>query len=71
MASVNGHRVPALLDGDDLLTLQEAADRCTVNYETFRRWVAKGVLRYTIVGPYSTMRVRRRDVENLIRDGDE
>jgi excisionase family DNA binding protein len=70
MPPVNGHRVPALLNGDDLLTLKEAADRCAVDYETFRRWVAKGALRYTIVGPYSTMRVRRRDVENLIREGE-
>jgi excisionase family DNA binding protein len=52
---------------DDLLTLQEAAAICTVDYETFRRWVAKGAIAHVKVGPSKLMRVRRRDVEQLIR----
>lgn len=53
--------------GDDLLTLQEGAEICTVEYETFRRWVAKGVLPHVAVGPNGLKRVRRRDVDNLMR----
>jgi predicted site-specific integrase-resolvase len=55
--------------GDDLLTIQEGADRCTVDYETFRRWVVKGVLPHVIIGPFHIKRVRRRDVERLIQQG--
>lgn len=51
------------------LTLQEAADLCTVDYETFRRWVAKGVIPHIQIGPNNLKRVYRRDVEKLIRDG--
>lgn len=54
---------------DDLLTLEEAAGRCRVSYETFRRWVAKAVLPHKVVGPYRSLRVERREVEKLIRDG--
>lgn len=58
-------------DGSELLSLAEAADLCTVDYETFRRWVAKGTIRHVLVGPYATKRVRRRDVEALIRGADD
>lgn len=53
----------------DLLTLQEAAEICTVDYETFRRWVAKGVLPHVVIGPSRLKRVYRGDVESLIRNG--
>jgi excisionase family DNA binding protein len=53
----------------DLLTLQEGADECRVDYETFRRWVAKGVLPHVVVGPFKLKRVYRRDVDRLIRPG--
>lgn len=56
--------------GADLLTLEEGAELCTVEYETFRRWVAKGVLPHVIVGPFKLKRVRRRAVEKLIKDTD-
>lgn len=51
----------------NLLTLQEGADICDVDYETFRRWVAKGVLPHVVIGPSNLKRVYRRDVERLIR----
>jgi excisionase family DNA binding protein len=54
-------------NGDDLLTLEAAAEICTVSYETFRRWVAKGVLPHVTVGPNKLKRVRRRDVDSLLR----
>lgn len=52
-----------------MLTLQEAADVCTVDYETFRRWVQKGVLPHVVIGPSRLKRVYRRDVLQLIRQG--
>lgn len=52
---------------DDLLTLQEAADLCTVSYDTFLRWVAKDVLPHVTIGPHRLKRVRRADVLHLIR----
>lgn len=51
----------------ELLTLQEAAEMCAVDYETFRRWVIKGVLPHVQVGPTNIKRVYRRDVDQLIR----
>lgn len=57
------------VERSNLLTLQEAADICTVDYETFRRWVAKGVLPHVVIGPANLKRVWRRDVERLIRAG--
>lgn len=54
-------------DPDELLTLEECAAMCTVDYETFRRWVAKGVVPHVQVGPSNLKRVRRRDVDALIR----
>lgn len=58
---------PTPLSGNDLLTLEEGAEICTVNYETFRRWVAKGVLPHVLVGPNNLKRVRRSDVAALMR----
>lgn len=54
-------------EGEGLLTLQEAADLCTVEYETFRRWVAKGVLPHVAIGPHGLKRVKRKDVDHLMR----
>jgi excisionase family DNA binding protein len=52
-----------------LMTIREAADRCHVDYNTFLRWVAKGVLPHVVVGPFRSKRVYRRDVEQLIQPG--
>jgi excisionase family DNA binding protein len=35
----------------ELIGLQEAADRCDVNYRTLRRWVSDGRLTAVRVGP--------------------
>jgi predicted site-specific integrase-resolvase len=42
---------------------------CGVDYDTFLRWVLKGVIPYVVVGPHNRKRVSRRDVEQLIREG--
>ena len=52
---------------DDLLLLSVAAQRLGVQYETFRRWVAKGVLPHVRIR--NRKRVYRRDVEALIQPG--
>lgn len=52
----------------ELMTITEAAERCGVDYDTFLRWVAKGVLPHVVVGPFNRKRVYKRDVEKLVRD---
>lgn len=54
---------------DDKLSLSTAAKMCGVDYDTMLRWVAKGVLPHVQVGPFHRKRVRRSDVDALIRSG--
>lgn len=51
------------------IALSVAARICGVDYDTFLRWVAKGVLPHVLVGPFNRKRVYRDDVEALIRTG--
>jgi excisionase family DNA binding protein len=52
------------------MTLTEAAALCDVDYNTLYRWVVvKDVIPYTRVGPDQTIRVKRTDVERMIRPG--
>jgi excisionase family DNA binding protein len=60
---------PAEPDHRERIGLVEAARMCGVDYDTFLRWVSKGVLPHVRVGPYHRKRVYRRDVEKLIRQG--
>jgi excisionase family DNA binding protein len=47
----------------DLMTLTEAAEDLRVDYETLRRWIAKGVFtRVVRVGPTKLIRLHRVDV---------
>jgi excisionase family DNA binding protein len=50
------------------MTLKEAALYCGVNYDTFHTWLRKGVLPHVEVGPSATLRVRRGDVQRLVRE---
>jgi predicted site-specific integrase-resolvase len=56
-------------DEDEKLPLSKAAKMCGVDYDTFLRWVLKGAVPYVVVGPHNRKRVRRRDVNRLIRSG--
>jgi predicted site-specific integrase-resolvase len=56
-------------EAEEKLPLSRAAKMCGVDYDTFLRWVLKGVVPYVVVGPYNRKRVLRRDVETLIRPG--
>lgn len=55
-----------MAENDPLLKPKEAARRLSVNIETVRRWMRKGVLRVVLVGPYQRQRVRQSDVEACI-----
>lgn len=57
------------LDPYELMTISEAAALCGVSYNTFYVWVMKGVLQHKLVGPHNSIRVERRAVLALIRDG--
>jgi excisionase family DNA binding protein len=50
----------------DLISFEDAAKLCTIEVDTFRRWVAKGVLPHVTVNG-GLKRVRRRDVLALLR----
>jgi predicted site-specific integrase-resolvase len=54
---------------DEKVPISVAAKMCGVDYDTFLRWVRKGVVPYVVVGPHNRKRVLRRDVEQLIRPG--
>ena len=51
----------------DLISLQEAAEMCTVDYDTFLRWVAKDILPHVVIGPNRIKRVRRAHVLHIMR----
>lgn len=51
----------------DMMTLAEAAAQCDVDYDTFLRWVRAGRVPFVEVGPHRLKRVRRGDVEQLVR----
>lgn len=55
-------------DRREKIALSVAAAMCGVDYNTFLRWVVKGVIPHVLVGPFNRKRVYRRDVEALIRD---
>lgn len=54
---------------DDKISVGKAAKLCGVDYDTFLRWIRKGVLAYERVGPDDSIRVRRGDVQLLIKTG--
>lgn len=52
-----------------LLTISESADRIGVDYETLRRWIAKGAVSgVKTVGPTNLIRLPESVVEALIRE---
>jgi excisionase family DNA binding protein len=54
---------------DEVLTLQEAADRLGVHVQTVRRWVTNGLLPAHRLGP-TMLRVYASDVEKVRRSND-
>lgn len=59
----------AVDDGHDrLLTTSDVARMYGVSDETVRRWIRKGVIPFTQVGPYRAKRIRLSDAEHLMND---
>jgi len=56
-------------DGNELLTLREAAALCRVHVETIKKWIAAGLIpsgRVVYVGPGRRRRLRRADVRRYL-----
>jgi hypothetical protein len=51
----------------DLISIEDAAQICGMNYDSVYKWIKAGALQSFKVGPADTIRVRQRDVERLIR----
>ena len=60
---------PARGKPDDLLTIAEAAKLLNVHVNTVRRWSNKGVLKTYRLGSRGDRRLKRADIEKLLRKG--
>lgn len=58
---------PAPDDSDSLLTTAEAAELLNVHVNTVRRWSNKGILETYRIGSRGDRRLRRGDVDKLLR----
>jgi excisionase family DNA binding protein len=59
--NTEGHRMSY---NDELIGIQEAANRCGVHYRTLRRWVAEGRINAVRVGP-RLLKVAVADLDSL------
>lgn len=66
-AEKKAKKKPARDDPDALLTTGEAAELLNVHVNTVRRWSNKGILETYRIGSRGDRRVRRRDVDKLLR----
>jgi excisionase family DNA binding protein len=60
-----------LLDGQDILTVEQVADYLQVHPETVRRWIREGRLRGMNPSGKSGWRIRRDELQRFIRDAEE
>lgn len=58
---------PTPNDPDALLTTAEAAELLNVHVNTVRRWSNKGILETYRIGSRGDRRLRRRDIDKLLR----
>lgn len=56
-------------DRGKLLTVQQAAARWNVDYDTALRWCRNGAVPFVTVGPYKLIRIFEKDVEAAIQGG--
>jgi excisionase family DNA binding protein len=66
-AEKKAKKKPARDDPDALLTTGEAAELLNVHVNTVRRWSNKGILETYRIGSRGDRRLRRRDVDKLLR----
>jgi len=66
-AEPKAKKKPARDDPDALLTTTEAAELLNVHVNTVRRWSNKGMLETYRIGSRGDRRLRRRDVDKLLR----
>lgn len=52
---------------DNLLTVQQVADLCHVDYDTALKWCRAGALPYLEVGPTRIKRIYRRDALKMLQ----
>ncbi len=58
---------PTLSKPNALLTIAEAAEVLNVHINTVRRWSNKGILKTYRIGSRGDRRLRRRDINKLLR----
>jgi excisionase family DNA binding protein len=66
-AETTAKKKPARDDPDALLTTTEAAELLNVHVNTVRRWSNKGIVETYRIGSRGDRRLRRRDVDKLLR----
>jgi len=66
-AETTTKKKPTRANPDDLLTIAEAAELLNVHVNTARRWSNKGVLRTYRLGSRGDRRLKRKDIEKLLR----
>lgn len=66
-AEKKAKKKPARGDPDALLTTTEAAELLNIHVNTVRRWSNKGILETYRIGSRGDRRVRRGDVDKLLR----
>jgi len=66
-AEKKAKKKPVRDDPDALLTTTEAAELLNVHVNTVRRWSNKGIVETYRIGSRGDRRLRRRDVDKLLR----
>jgi excisionase family DNA binding protein len=58
-----------MAETEQLFTVREIADEYRVSEETVRRWVKRGDIAYTAVGPFRLKRIKMADVAKEVKSG--
>jgi excisionase family DNA binding protein len=54
---------------EELLTVEEFADRLSVHEQTVRRWLRNGQINGTMLNRRAGYRIRASEVDRVMRDG--
>ena len=69
VAEATNKNKPTRAKLDTLLTIAEAAELLNVHANTVRRWSNKGVIKTYRLGARGDRRLKRKDIEKLLRKG--